>query len=138
MRNPKIILPAIGILIVAALGILLLNPGAPCCAETGSVQDITPTDYQDQFVAASTTHLLLDVRTPEEFATGHIQGAVNIPVQSLESRLSEVPDDQPIVVYCRSGNRSAQASQILVQAGYNGIYDLGGVNDWVAQGLPLQ
>lgn len=105
---------------------------------TSAAEDISPTSYQSQFVANNTTHFLLDVRTPEEFASGHIRGAVNIPVDALERRLGEVPDDQPIVVYCRSGNRSAQASQILAQAGYTRIYDLGGINTWTAEGFPVE
>jgi phage shock protein E len=105
---------------------------------TSAAQNLSPIDYQTQFIASNTSHLLLDVRTPEEFASGHIDGAVNIPVESLQRRLSEVPMNQPIVVYCRSGNRSAQASQILAQAGYTRIYDMGGLNDWVALGFPVE
>lgn len=73
---------------------------------------------------------LLDVRTPEEFADGHIEGAVNVPVQSLRERLDEVPRDRPIVVYCQSGRRSAAAAAILEQAGYEAIHDLGGIGNW--------
>lgn len=105
---------------------------------TDALQGLTPTNYQSQFIASNTAHFLVDVRTPEEFSSGHIRGAVNIPVESLADRLSEVPSDQPIVVYCRSGNRSAQASQILSENGYTQIYDMGGLNDWVAQGYPVE
>lgn len=103
-----------------------------------AAQDISPSSYQSQFVSSSTAHLLLDVRTSEEFATGHVHGAVNIPVEELQDRLSEVSRDEPVVVYCHSGNRSAQAAQMLTQAGYTDVYDLGGVNDWTAQGFPLE
>jgi phage shock protein E len=78
------------------------------------------------------------VRTPEESASGHIHRTINVSVESLASRLSEVPTDQPIVVYCRSGNRSAKAVNILTQAGYSGLYDLGGLNDWLSQNLPIE
>jgi phage shock protein E len=103
-----------------------------------AAEHIAPSEYQSQFVTSEAVHILLDVRTPEEFASGHIHGAVNISVESLPSRLSEVPMDQPIVVYCRSGNRSAKAVEILAQAGYSQLYDLGGLNDWLAQGLPVE
>ncbi|HRW50677.1 MAG TPA: rhodanese-like domain-containing protein [Caldilinea sp.] len=98
---------------------------------------IAPADYQSKFGSGS-EHILIDVRTPEEFASGHIPGSVNIPVDSLGQRLSEVPQDKPVVVYCRSGNRSNQAAQILDQAGYSQIYDLGGIVTWQQQGFPVQ
>jgi phage shock protein E len=120
-------------LTVIVLIIIFVSRGTPIAA-----QDLSPAAYQNQFISSNTAHFLLDVRTPEEFASGHIHGAVNIPVDSLESRLSEVPTDQSVVVYCRSGNRSAQASQILAQAGYTNIYDMGGLNDWTAQGFPVE
>lgn len=98
---------------------------------------IAPADYQAQF-GAGADHLLLDVRTPEEFNSGHIAGAVNISVDELAQRLSEVPQDKPVVLYCRSGNRSGQAAQILDQAGYTQIYDLGGIVTWQQQGFPVE
>ncbi len=76
--------------------------------------------------------LLLDVRTREEFAAGHVTGAVNIPVQELDARLKELPEkkDQPIVVYCRSGARSAKAAKLLQQAGYTSVHDIGPMPTW--------
>jgi phage shock protein E len=98
---------------------------------------IAPQQYQQQFTAEA-PHQLIDVRTAEEFASGHIPGALNIPVQELEQRLGEVASDQPVVLYCRSGNRSAQAAQILGDAGYGQIYDLGGIAAWQQAGLPIE
>jgi|JI10StandDraft_1071094.scaffolds.fasta_scaffold177518_2 rhodanese-related sulfurtransferase len=73
-----------------------------------------------------TTGQLIDVRTPEEYNAGHIDGAVNLPLQSIESgTLPSVEKDEPIYLYCRSGNRSAQATLLLKQAGYTDIQDLG-------------
>jgi len=73
--------------------------------------------------------LLLDVRTPEEFARGHLPGARNVPVQVLESRLADVGDRAlPVVVYCRSGARSAHAKAILTSHGFGAVSDLGGMN----------
>ncbi|HAJ38754.1 MAG TPA: rhodanese-like domain-containing protein [Chloroflexi bacterium] len=117
---------------------------APVAAAQGGAQasakintKITPADYQAQF-GAGVDHLLLDVRTPEEFNSGHIPGAVNISVDQLAQRLSEVPQDKPVVLYCRSGNRSNQAAQILDRAGYTQIYDLGGIVTWQQQGYPVE
>jgi rhodanese-related sulfurtransferase len=67
---------------------------------------------------------LLDVRTADEYASGHLDRAVLLPVQELEGRMSEVPRDRPVVVYCRSGARSAAAASMLVRAGYR-VHDIG-------------
>ena len=74
---------------------------------------------------------LLDVRTAAEFAEGHLPGAVNIPLDRIEASASELgKDPKPIVVYCASGMRSAQAKRILVSAGLSKVHDLGGINRW--------
>ena len=138
MTNRKVILSLAGLIVVAAVAAYLLRPTSSCCAqETTTVQAISPSAYQAQFADADAEHLLIDVRTPEEFAGGHIEGAVNIPVDALASRLSEIPAGQPVVVYCRSGSRSATASRILADAGYTSIYDLGGLQGWIAEGFPV-
>jgi rhodanese-related sulfurtransferase len=76
--------------------------------------------------------LLLDVRTAGEFSSGHIEGATNIPVQELEARLSTLPakKDQDIVVYCRSGHRSAMAKELLEKAGFTKVHNLGPMTNW--------
>ena len=74
---------------------------------------------------------LVDVRTPNEFNNGHIPGAVNIPVQELESRMGELQSkNQPIVLYCRSGVRSSRAASMLKSAGYTEVHDLGPMSRW--------
>lgn len=74
--------------------------------------------------------LLVDVRTPGEFASGHIGGAVNIPVQDLEGRLAELGSkERPIVLYCRSGARSAHAARVLNNAGFH-AHNLGAMGRW--------
>lgn len=72
---------------------------------------------------------LVDVRTPEEFAEGHIAGARNVPVSELASRLAELPRNVPVVVYCRSGGRSASAASQLAAAGFR-VSDLGPMSAW--------
>lgn len=76
--------------------------------------------------------LLLDVRTTGEFGGGHLEGAVNIPVEQLEAKMASVPakKDQPIVVYCHSGRRSAAAKQMLEKAGFQKVSDLGAKSNW--------
>ncbi|MBS8264857.1 rhodanese-like domain-containing protein [Mesobacillus boroniphilus] len=74
---------------------------------------------------------VLDVRTPDEFAAGHIPGAKLVPLQVIESMLSELDQDQKYLVVCRSGSRSTQASGILVENGFKNIYNMtGGMNEW--------
>jgi phage shock protein E len=74
---------------------------------------------------------LVDVRTPEEFAAGHISGAINIPVEDLDRRLGDIePKDRAIVLYCRSGNRSGRAARMLRSAGYGAVHDLGAMSRW--------
>ena len=79
-----------------------------------------------------TGYLILDVRTPEEFAAGHIPGAINIPNETIGSEAPALlPDkNQRILVYCRSGNRSKQASEKLAALGYTNITEFGGINTW--------
>ena len=75
---------------------------------------------------------LIDVREPSEFATGYIFGAQLIPLNTIESTIENIilEKDTKIFVYCRSGNRSAQAAQILADLGYTNVFDIGGIIDW--------
>lgn len=82
-------------------------------------------------------YYILDVRTEQEYYEGHIEGAALIPVQELESMLDKLPQDKPIIVYCRSGNRSRTAAEILVSNGFDMVYDMGGINDWIEKGYPV-
>ena len=77
-------------------------------------------------------YIILDVRTHEEFAAGHIPGAIVIPNETIGTEeIPQLPDkDQLIMVYCRSGNRSKQASHKLVKLGYTNIVEFGGINSW--------
>ncbi|MCX9013026.1 MAG: rhodanese-like domain-containing protein [Candidatus Methanoperedens sp.] len=81
---------------------------------------------------------ILDVRTQEEYDAGHIRGSTLIPVQVLKERLDEIPKDKKILVYCRTGGRSAQASEILVNNGFKEIYNMkGGITDWTNAGYEV-
>ena len=77
-------------------------------------------------------YILLDVRTQEEFAELHIPGAICIPNETIGTEeIPQLPDkDQLILVYCRSGNRSKQASEKLAALGYSNVYEFGGIIDW--------
>jgi rhodanese-related sulfurtransferase len=73
---------------------------------------------------------LIDVRSANEFASGHVDGAKNIPVDTIGTRLDEIPKDKPVVVYCQSGVRSARAAHVLRTKGYAAVHDLGGIGNW--------
>ncbi|GIV85111.1 MAG: hypothetical protein KatS3mg052_2118 [Candidatus Roseilinea sp.] len=104
----------------------------------GTGTTISPHRYKAEFVDAQKPHTLVDVRTAEEFKSGHIPGAINIDVQTLARRLDDIPRDRAVVLYCRSGNRSSYAAHILQRAGYAEVYDLGGIGDWRAAGYPIR
>ena len=110
---------ALGLLLVGAVLLWGLRAGA------------SGEDVEKGMAAVAAGALLLDVRTPEEFAEGHVKGAVNIPVQSLRARLDEAGrKDRPVVVYCRSGRRSALAASILKDAGFEQVIDVGPMPAW--------
>jgi phage shock protein E len=74
---------------------------------------------------------LVDVRSPDEYAGGHLPGAVNIPVQELDRRLAEIgPADHELIVYCRSGHRSTRAAELLRQHGFTRVHNLGPMTAW--------
>ncbi|WED24537.1 rhodanese-like domain-containing protein [Vibrio sp. JC009] len=72
---------------------------------------------------------LVDVRTPQEYQAGHLEGSVNYPLQVIDRAFQQVPKNTPIVVYCRSGNRSGQAFQYLTQHGYQYVFNGGGLRE---------
>ena len=114
-------------IILAAL--LLVGCAAP--AEEIAYRQI----HMDEAIAMmeeEAGYMILDVRTPEEFADQHIPGAINIPNETIGTdEIPKLPDkDQLILVYCRSGNRSKQASEKLAALGYTNIVEFGGINDW--------
>lgn len=115
-----------------ALAILALGIGAHLgCERSGDARAAQHGTFGDRdphrLVEAGAT--LLDVRTPEEFAERHLARAINVPVQVLASQLAAVPKDKPVVVYCRSGSRSARAAAILRGAGYD-VVDVGPMSRW--------
>ena len=109
--------------------ILLVGCAAP--AEGGSYRQIDMADAITM-MEEETGYIILDVRTPEEFADRHIPGAINVPNETIGTEdIPELPDkDQLILVYCRSGNRSKQASEKLAALGYTNIVEFGGINNW--------
>ena len=106
------------------------------CAGTSNQQTNTyrsiAMDEAVNMMAQETGYIILDVRRPDEYAAGHIPNAINVPNESIgTSEIPELPDkDQLIMVYCRSGRRSKEASEKLVKLGYTNIVEFGGILDW--------
>ena len=117
------------LLSVFLAAILLAGCSAP--KETASYRQISM-DEAITMMEEESGYIILDVRTPEEFADKHIPGAVNIPNETIATEeIPELPDkDQLILVYCRSGNRSKQASEKLADMGYTNVVEFGGINSW--------
>lgn len=102
------------------------------------IQILTISQYRSRFVETGADHVLIDVRSPEEFAGGHIPGAINLPLHQIASGLFTLPGDHPIAVVCANGYRSRQAAQLLANAEFSPIiYLQGGTMAWVIQGWPL-
>lgn len=99
---------------------------------------MTCAEYKSRFMDGKEAHTLLDVRTADEFRSGYIPGAVNISLQELGGKMSRIPHNKPVVIYCRSGNRSAMAASMLKRQGYAGVHDLGGIISWVSSGYPVK
>ena len=99
--------------------------------QTNTYRQITM-DEAVTMMAQETGYIILDVRRPDEFAAGHIPNAINVPNESIgTSEIPELPDkNQLILVYCRSGRRSKEASEKLVKLGYTNIVEFGGILDW--------
>ena len=121
--------------VAAAVAALLAALLAACGASSKpSYRQITA-DEAARMMQEETDFVLLDVRTQEEYASGHIPGAICIPNETIGSEeIPELPDkDQLILVYCRSGNRSKQASQKLAEQGYTNAVEFGGINGWTGE-----
>jgi rhodanese-related sulfurtransferase len=126
------ILGAAAILILAGVFVLpQLAPAQEALAREVSVAQAHQLRQDGVFV--------LDVRQPEEWEELHIPGATLIPLDQLEARLSEVPTDQQVLVYCRSGNRSQEGREILLSAGIQQVTSMaGGIREWSAAGYPTE
>ena len=89
-------------------------------------------DEAMQIMEEESGFLIVDVRRPDEFAEGHIEGAINVPNEGIAEEMpEELPDkDQLLLIYCRTGRRSKEASEKLAKIGYKNVYEFGGINTW--------
>ena len=150
-KNKKSLIFLIGVLIV--LGVLLITfsllfnfgilgnkkteEGTSDAVEGNT--EVIPISVERvyEIITSGEDYFILDVRNQDEYDEVHIEGAVLIPVDTLESRLDELPKDKPIITYCKAGIRSANAAAILVENGFTQIYDMGGgITEWINKGYP--
>jgi len=115
-----------------------------CGGSTATDTQLTLTSVEDvqSIVEAPPEGLVvLDIRTPEEFAAGHLAGAINIDyyASDFEQQLGELDRDVPYVMYCNSGNRSSNALPVMDSIGFSEVYELdGGIQAWFGAGLPIE
>jgi len=122
----------------------------PLLATACGVGEQSPEGYENTSVQSAYQHwqqgknasipfMFLDVRTPEEYAKGHVKGAVLIPVQTLSEHLAEIPKDKQVYVYCHSGGRSARAAKMLASHGFHHIENvMGGMEAWKKSLYPVE
>ena len=124
MRKTKRLLPLV-------LSLTLLSS---CGTRTGSSAGYRQISMDEavKTMKDEKNYIILDVRRPDEYSEGHIPGAINVPNEEIGSaEIAELPDkSQLILVYCRSGRRSKEASEKLVKLGYTGIVEFGGIQDY--------
>jgi len=121
--------------VFALIASVLLLAG--CSSSTGAI-DLGVSEFSTKVAEAGV--ITLDVRTPIEFAEGHIEGARLIDFQSgnFENEIATLDKNATYAVYCRSGNRSGQAVKVMQDAGFTNVFNMnGGVIDWANAGLPL-
>ena len=130
-RNLLRIFAGVALILVLALGgLYLYQPDSPTITSLPSEISVDESALKRDAGA-----FILDVREPEEWEQYHIPGATLIPLGELDVRVNEVPNDQEIVVVCRSGNRSQVGRDILLNAGFNQVTSMaGGINQWSATG----
>ena len=108
-----------------------------CSSETAVVQ--LTVSVPDAYELYQDGVMMLDVRTLEEYQENHIPGSTLIPLDQLSARMDEIPRDELVVVYCRSGNRSLQAVNLLVNAGFTQVQSMDrGIQAWIANGYEVE
>ena len=145
----RVALPVALLASVLALGPLVAcgsedDSSVPTVAGTGAqapaeVQNVAPEEGAALIEQLGDALTVIDVRTPAEYAEGHLEGATNLDIEGGEftAAIAELPKDASYMVYCRSGRRSSLAAHAMIDAGFTDVYDLGAITDWMGAGLPV-
>ena len=111
-----------------------------CHASQSEKPLVTEVSQQEFMSQKPGSYLILDVRTPEEFAAGHLDDAMNIPHDHVADQLPQIQQyaAKPVLLYCRSGNRAVKTAEVLAKAGFTNLHHLtGDMQGWEAAGLPV-
>lgn len=119
--------------------LLLLAVSLLSCGRTDAqeVKHMSVREVHD-LLAKDTNVFLLDVRTEGEYRSDHLRGAYHIPVDELEARIAEIPTSKKVIAYCRTGNRSTHAAEILKQHNISAPTMDGGIMEWQAEGFAIE
>lgn len=120
--------------LIALVGGVLILSG--CSSKASAITNMNAKDFSS--MTQQSNVVTVDVRTPSEFSQGHIQGAMNIDVESptFDSQIAKLDKSKTYAVYCHSGNRSGLATQAMAKVGFTHIYNLqNGLSDWMARGM---
>jgi phage shock protein E len=146
----KRIILVLAIFVILALAACTAGPAAPAPAPAPVATQVATKVDVAQFgpnVDVATVNsllgrddvVILDVREQSEYDAGHIPGVTLIPLNNVPNRLNEIPKDKPVIVTCRSGNRSGQATDFLRQQGYTNVHNMtGGINAWQQAGYAVE
>jgi len=123
------------IVLIFLIVMMIALTGCAGSSDTDSGYTQITQEEAQEMMQLEDMHKIIDVRTQEEFNSGHIPGAICIPNETIGTNPpSELPDkDQVLLIYCRSGNRSKDASQKLADMGYTNVYEFGGINTWTGE-----
>ncbi len=112
---------------------------AASAAASASPPSISPQALLARQAKGDSSLFVLDVRTAEEFAAGHVPGAINVPYDQVASQLAQIPKDKDVVLYCKSGRRAGLAAEVLRASGYTKLEHLqGDMQAWLQDGRPVE
>lgn len=135
MNKKKLVVLTLGI-IIAVSAVIIHYTQTQLPNTTISYGDLTVEEAKS-LIESNSSIVIVDVRTREEYDSGHIEGAVLIPVSELEDRLNELSKEDELLIYCRTGNRSTNSVNILKANGYTKIFHLkDGITAWIQAGYP--
>jgi rhodanese-related sulfurtransferase len=123
-----------------AVGVLVAACGGTATVASSGIETVAPSTAEAVIESAPADLVVLDVRTPDEFASGHLSGASNIDfyASDFKAQIDALDKSATYVVYCHSGNRSGQATTIMKDLGFQTVYNVeGGINAWEQAGLPV-
>ena len=113
----------------------------PAVTAVAAVKIVTPEEAYQLFTLSSKWVHAIDVRTPREYAEGHLLGSVNIDYNTADfkEQVNKLYKDESYLLYCRSGSRSATAAQVMIELGFKDVFNMiGGIRAWEAAGLPIE